>query len=496
MRTRVRRHLSALPRGAAPASASGARIMSFAAEAADTGEAKIALPPEFTYRDYTIMLLHIGAELEHALMVEYLYAAWSLGGPQVPPDKREMVRGWQEVILGIAKEEMGHLVSVQDLLRLLGGPICLEREDYPWDSEFYPFCFKLEPLSLDVLAKYIYAEMPEGWDGELAKEVQERAKKANDGKELHRVGELYSLLIELVGGYDPTNRKPYLRDTDFQADTYPFQATWDEWGRGYQGGERGNAASKATKAALERTPDVLVLPGATRDAALAALKKVAQQGEAPSGSATDEPSHFLRFLQIYEEWKEHAHGFSPTRDVPVNPRAPQDLNNSGTQDSIPNTTTITHPEAAAWANLFNVRYRMALTCLAHTFELGAARMRSDVETTARGALINATFGEMYNLRAIANILMQTPIAEKSNNFAGPPFQMPYTLALPADEADRFRLHLDLYESAGTLIAGLLGDGPALSSEQHRPYLLALRQADARAIEQLRTILNQRKGSRR
>ena len=30
------------------------------------------------------MLLQIGAEIEHALMVEYLYAAYSLGGSQVP----------------------------------------------------------------------------------------------------------------------------------------------------------------------------------------------------------------------------------------------------------------------------------------------------------------------------------------------------------------------------------------------------------------------------
>ena len=43
-----------------------------------------AVPPEFSPRDYVIYLLQIDAEIEHSLMVQYLYSAYSLGGPQVP----------------------------------------------------------------------------------------------------------------------------------------------------------------------------------------------------------------------------------------------------------------------------------------------------------------------------------------------------------------------------------------------------------------------------
>ena len=46
------------------------------------------LPPEFTWRDYTIFLLTIAAQIEHSLMVQYLYAAYSLGGSQAPEDQR------------------------------------------------------------------------------------------------------------------------------------------------------------------------------------------------------------------------------------------------------------------------------------------------------------------------------------------------------------------------------------------------------------------------
>ena len=41
---------------------------------------------------------------------------------------------------------MGHLLTVQNLLSLLGGPPTFEREDYPWSSPYYPFPFCLEKL--------------------------------------------------------------------------------------------------------------------------------------------------------------------------------------------------------------------------------------------------------------------------------------------------------------------------------------------------------------
>jgi len=45
---------------------------------------------------------------------------------------------WQDAILAIAKEEMGHLLMVQNVLRLIGGSLNLAREDFPWDVPFYP----------------------------------------------------------------------------------------------------------------------------------------------------------------------------------------------------------------------------------------------------------------------------------------------------------------------------------------------------------------------
>src|SRR5581483_8265063 len=68
---------------------------------------------------------------------------------------------WKRSILAIAREEMGHLLTVQNVLRLVGGPISLDRSDYPWDTPFYPFDFSLEPLTFDTLCCYLFAELPD-----------------------------------------------------------------------------------------------------------------------------------------------------------------------------------------------------------------------------------------------------------------------------------------------------------------------------------------------
>src|SRR3954468_13476877 len=77
---------------------------------------KLELPPEYSWREYAVFLLHVAAEIEHALMIQYLYAAYSLGGSGLSTDQQALAGHWRTVILGIAKEEMGHFVTVQNLL--------------------------------------------------------------------------------------------------------------------------------------------------------------------------------------------------------------------------------------------------------------------------------------------------------------------------------------------------------------------------------------------
>lgn len=477
MRSRMKRHLGTLLEGEG-----GPRLKGFVGRAVGGG-ALDQPPPELSHRDYAVMLLHIGAGIEHALMVEYLYAAYSLGGPGVPEQYRELVRGWQEIMLGIAKEEMGHLISVQNVLRLVGAPICLDREDFPWSNEFYPFPFKLERFSKEALAKYLYAESPVDWSGETADEVRAIATAGSGGSAPVQVGKLYNKMIEIFSD------ESFVPDADFRASTYPFQASWDEWGRGYQGGARGNSM----RVAVKNTPDVIVQAVSSRTDVVNALKAIAQQGEAPKPLAEgDETSHFIRFLAIYEQLKkvevESETKFDPARPMPVNPYASVDVDGGGDDGWVdPNGTPITDPQAALWAHLFNVRYRMLLTYLAHTFKVADGFVDTEA-MGSRGMLINATFGEMYNLRAITGVLSSLPLGGSDPHaVAGPPFQMPYSLDLPLDEFDCWRLHRDLLQASARLTVQL---GEAVATP-HRPYLVALGEADAGTLKKVNRILADR-----
>jgi mannitol/fructose-specific phosphotransferase system IIA component len=469
MRSRLRRHLGSL--FAIPFVSSD--TTKAAAGAKGVQKRQLDIPAEFTGRQFAILLLHIAATVEHALMVEYLYAAFSLGGPQVPSEHCAEVAKWQEIILGIAKEEMGHLMTVQNLLRSIGGPLNLDREDYPWDSELYPFPFCLEPLTRKTLAKFVYAESPDPsqFHGPEAKEIRDLAEDGTNGQPIHRVGALY-LLLQLIFE-DPT----LVRDADFRGETFPFQANWDEWGRGYQGGSRGNLRGQP----IAGTPDLLLLPVTSRSDALAAIQAVATQGEAGLDVNPDAPSHFARFLYIFrhfpkkEEWL-------PARNVPVNPVVPSRIGGDG--ESSLEGTAITHPETMKWAHLFNLRYRMLLFALLRTFEY-PNNLAEASPLAPRGLLIHATFGEMYNLRALAEILVQMPLEKDgSEPVAGAPFQMPYTMRLPVDPVDRWHVHFDLLEASRSLADDL----EKVASQKHRKYLRALQEADCQTKTMIETIL--------
>jgi Ferritin-like len=74
-------------------------------------------------REQAVYLLHVGAEVEHALMAQYLYAAYSLGGSQLSGEQQKLVRQWRDVIVQIAREEMAHWATVEIILTLLDAPL-------------------------------------------------------------------------------------------------------------------------------------------------------------------------------------------------------------------------------------------------------------------------------------------------------------------------------------------------------------------------------------
>jgi hypothetical protein len=421
----------------------------------------LALPP----REKAIYLLHIGAQVEHALMAQYFYAASSLGGPHLKdPNQQRNAKQWRDVIVKIAREEMGHLATVENLLTLVGGPLMFEREDYPIPKDLYPFDFELEPLTKKSLGKYVLAEMPaESVVASLGLTSEIDAIRSYVGGDaqkeslsVHRVGLIYEAIQSLFQGATITQEPPekphvFVESQDISSDSKRFQARPEQWGLGYS--------------------EMLIETAVDRASAKSAIQAIATQGE--GSTIADLPSsHFGRFLEIYRRFPDEG-DWRPARQVARNPT---------TNREAPENRRITNSESLLWAKLFNIRYRMLLMFLKHSFCIEAPNGTS--ETTPRGLLISWSFGEMYNLRSISDILMSLPMRDSEKEpLAGPPFEMPYTLSLSTREPGRWRQHRDLISASQHYVNQLRKRKSGRES-----YLLGMEQANGEALTQISALL--------
>jgi hypothetical protein len=192
---------------------------------------------------------------------------------------------------------------------------------------------------------------------------------------------------------------------------------------------------------------------------------------------------FLTLRDQRDEWN------PPTHPVAVDPLIPW----PAVPDDAPGKR-ITHPLSKQWGSMFNLRYRMLLTYLSHSFQLA----RDGTEARLRGAVIHRVFAEMYNIKAIAGLLVRLPLTnDPQDGRAGPPFQMPYTLAISMDPMDRWRLHLDLLRGAldvndvldrylSKLKGGFDLDAALLGSNVE--FLLAMREIDRKSHDWIERVV--------
>jgi hypothetical protein len=122
-------------------------------------------------------LLSQAAELEHGLMCEYLYAAFSLksaAGPGLRADQLAAVERWRTMIFGIAAEEMLHWAMVQNLLAGVGSAPYVSRPHMPHQARGYPpgVQVRLLPFGEAALEHFVYLERPEGMEGADAEGFQ------------------------------------------------------------------------------------------------------------------------------------------------------------------------------------------------------------------------------------------------------------------------------------------------------------------------------------
>lgn len=116
--------------------------------------------------------LQRAAQLEHAVMLQYLYAAFSLRAPldgHEPPSRAEQVRQWKRTLLSVARQEMKHLGLACNLLHAVNANVSLITEPVQENEYFIsdenkkpvPLTFKLARYSKETIRRFVRFEQPD-----------------------------------------------------------------------------------------------------------------------------------------------------------------------------------------------------------------------------------------------------------------------------------------------------------------------------------------------
>src|SRR6476660_441418 len=121
------------------------------------------------HREALIYTLGKAAELEHLVMLQYLFAAVSLKqtvAEGLTPQTLAAVQRWRATLLEISAQEMLHLALVQNLLTAVGAAPRFARPNFPMRAYAYPAGVRIElmPFGEAALRHFAFLERPEGMD--------------------------------------------------------------------------------------------------------------------------------------------------------------------------------------------------------------------------------------------------------------------------------------------------------------------------------------------
>ena len=374
-------------------------------------------PPEepfvIEHREALFYMLCEASELEHGIMCQYLYAAFSLkqsADEGLTASEAEAVQRWRKHIFHIAAQEMLHLALVQNLLSATGAAPHLSRPNFPQPASHYPAGVHLAllPFGEEALRHFMFLERPEGMD------IADAAGMAAFAKAVPAMPRVQ------VGEIVP-------RGQDFATVGHLYRSI--EAGVAHLADKLGEQMLFIGPPRAQATQQYFGWPElvAVTDVASAqrAIDEILEQGEGPRGHWKD--AHFGQFVAILDEYlqlREANPAFDPVRAViPVNVRP------SERDTSIP---LATDPITRQVMDLFNVSYEVLLLMLQRFF---AHTEETDPQLKALAdASVNLMFGA---IEPLGDLVTTLPAGQEyPGRTAGPSFELFYEsdYVLPHREA--------------------------------------------------------------
>jgi hypothetical protein len=408
-------------------------------------------PLVIEHREALIYMLCAAAELEHALMCEYLFAAFTLKRSVqegITEEQLAAIDRWRSVVLTVARQEMLHLAINCNLVNSLGASPHLSRPNLPQPAKHYPpgVILTLLPFGEEALRHFIYLERPEGMDFddaegmaaiEGAAPVMGPDEIAPHLQEFATVGHLYR---SIEAGFRHLAEK-LGEDNLFVA-----------------------PAAEQVGGELFGWPELA--PITTLDGAVGAIESIVEQGEGSRGDWRN--AHFGRFLEVLDEYvamRSSSPGLDVARPVlPALVRPPE---------SGANANLITDTRTAAIADLGNVGYEVLLQLL--------YRLLSHIDETDEQmkTLAQVAVQLMFDvIEPVGELLTTLPVGpEHPGRTAGLSFELFY-------QPDYLLPHR---EAAWRIMAEHLADAGALARQhsEGEPRMLPIADALQRLADILR-----------
>ena len=364
------------------------------------------------HREALIYTLGKAAELEHLIMLQYLFAAFSLKqnvNEGLSTETLAAVQRWRKTLLTIGEQEMLHLALVQNLLTAVGAAPRLARPNFPMPAYSYPAGVRIEllPFGEAALRHFAFLERPEGMDVEDAEGFEAIAQA---------VALPHDEADEIV---------PHLQEFDTIGQLYRSIQAGLEHLAGRLGPGRlfiGPANAQATEEHFRWGELVAVTDLAS---AQRAIDTIVEQGEGARGEWRD--AHFGRLLGILDEYLE-IKGADPTFE-PTRPVVAANVRPQATGVVVP---LITDPGTTRCMDLLNVAYEVLLQLLSRYFA------HADESPEQLEVLADVSVGLMYTtIMPLGTVVTTLPVGpDVPGVTAGPGFELFYQVdyLLPHREA--------------------------------------------------------------